>query len=281
MPRPLNESEQRFVDYLESHGYEWEYEPEYQETLGLAEPLDRRPDFLVSRGNQRVVCEVRQFDPGDVDKKLSGMRGGVLSEKDVYGRARFALVEKARQLEGLAGCGVPLVIVLSNPLAVFVPLDAQHMTSVMFGNPKWSIPIDTASGGPAGPGSFIVEDYGAFISLLKDVQGERFVRRHPHVSAVATLHCRTNEQDFIDEVMARHPSEDNSLDAATKAAFAGLREVDEARGDGLVPQGEYQWLEVYELDGERADPLPRGLFDGPRDMRHGFLSDGAYGLLGQ
>ena len=69
------------------------------------------------------------------------MKSGVLSDKDVYGRARFALVEKARQLEPLAVCSLPLVIVLSNPDAVFVPLDSAHMTSVLFGNPKWTIPI--------------------------------------------------------------------------------------------------------------------------------------------
>lgn len=279
MPPVLTKSEQRFIDYLESEGYTWEHEPDYQEALGLVDPLDQRPDFLISRGGQRAICEVRQFDLGDVDKKLADMKTGVLSEKDVYGRARFALVEKAEQLEPLAGCGVPLVIVLSNPLGVFVPLDTQHMISVIFGNPKWSIPIEVKGGGPAGPGSFIVRDYGAFFSLLRDERGERFVRRHPHVSAVVTLHYRTNEQDFIDQVMARHPSADDTFDAAATAAVAALQEINQARASGLIPEGKYQWLEVYELDGDAATPLPRSVLTGPRDRRHGYVADDRYGEL--
>jgi hypothetical protein len=277
--RPLNESEQRFVAYLDSHCYSWQYEPDYQAALGLEHPLEQHPDFLVSRGDGRIVCEVRQFDAGAVDEKLAAMRTGVLSEKDVYGRARFALVEKAQQLESLAGSGVPLVIVLSNPLGFFVPLDFQHMTSVLFGNPKWTIPIDTQSGGPAAPGRFIVEDYGAFVSLLKDENGERIVMRHPHITAVATLHHRTNEQDSIDDLMGRHPSEDSSFDAAARAAIAAMEDVDEARRRGLVPEGEYQWLDVYELAGETASPLPGGFLAGPRDKRYGFLADDTYGEL--
>jgi hypothetical protein len=275
----FTDSEHRFAAYLNAHGYDWQYEPDYQAELELEQPLQQHPDFLVSRGATRVVCEVRQFDLGSVDRKLAGMKSGVLSEKDVYGRARLALIEKARQLESLADSGLPLVIVLSNPLGAFVPMDFQHMTSVLFGNPKWTIPIDTQTGGAAGPGQFIVEDYGAFISLFKDEQGERFIWRHPHVSAVATLHHRTHEQDFIDQVMARYPADENSFDAAARAAFAALQEVNSAREKGLVPDGEYQWLEVYELDGASSTPLPRNFFAGPRDTRHGFLSDDGYGEI--
>jgi hypothetical protein len=96
------------------------------------------------------------------------------------------------------------------------------------------------------------------------------------VSAVATLHHRTHEQDFIDEVMARHPADGSGFDA-TARAFAALQEVNSARQKGLVPGGEYQWLEVYELDGARSTPLPRNFFAGPRDTRHGFLSVSARG----
>jgi hypothetical protein len=208
-----------------------------------------------------------------------GLEQRLDAHPDVYGRARFALVEKARQLDPLAAVGLPLVIVLSNPLGAFVPLDSQHMISVLFGNPKWTVPIDVARGGPTGASSFIVEDYGAFASLARDEHGQRFVRRHPHISAVATLHHRTHEQDFIDEVMERHRAEDRSFDAAARAAFAALEEVNDARRDGRVPEGEYQWLEVYDLEDEMGTPLPRDFFAGPHDTRHGFLSDSSYGEL--
>jgi hypothetical protein len=274
----FTESEQRFVDYLESRGYEWLYEPDYQEVLGLPTRLDVRPDFLVSRGDRRVICEVRQFEKGAIDRELEGAGFRSLSDKDVYGRARLALVEKAEQLKPLADCGLPLVIVLSNPVGAFVSLDSDDMVSVIFGNPKWTFPIDSKSGAQAGPTSLIAEDFGAFVSRQSHEGGERFVWRHPHISAVATLHERTNERDFIDQMIASHPRRDDSREAAALAAIAAVEEVNEAREAGRIPDGAYQWLDIFELDKGRY-PLPRDFFAGPRDARYGFRSEEMYGLL--
>ena len=279
VPVPTQESERRFAGYLDTHGYDWDFEPDYQQVLGLGKPVSTHPDFLVARDDERAICEVQQFDLGEVDSKLADMKYGVMSEKDVYGRARLALVDKARQLEPFADLGVPLVVVLSNPLGAFVPLDEHHMISVIFGNPKWTVPIDTGTGGATGPGQFIVEDYGAFVSLAEEHGGARFIRRNTHVSAVVVLHQRTEEQDFIDEVMSRHPSADDSFEAAATAALAGIEEVEAARRSGVIPNGAYQWLDVYELADAGATPLPSGYFAGPRDKRHGFVTDGTYGEL--
>ena len=92
---------------------------------------------------------------------------------------------------------------------MYVGLDDHHVIAAMFGNPKVSIPVDTTGKGvPPGPATYpsLAEDYGAFASVLQhDEEGERFVARHLHVSAVVIVHERTNEQDFVEEVMARHP----------------------------------------------------------------------------
>ena len=174
---------------------------------------------------------------------------------------------------------MPLVIVLGNPLGAFVPLDSQHMIAVMFGNPKWSTPIDTAAGTPAGEGEFIVEDYGAFASLVSDKQGRRFVRRHPHITAVAVLNERTNAQDFIEKIIERHRAADTSLEAAAEAAAAALDEVNRARAARRVPDGAYQWLDLYDLGSDEATPLPDGFFAGSRDVRYGFLEGNTFGRL--
>ena len=60
MDPELNESEARFAAYLDSHGYAWEHEPDYEKRLGLEAPLPTRPDFLVSRDRAQAFCEVRQ-----------------------------------------------------------------------------------------------------------------------------------------------------------------------------------------------------------------------------
>jgi hypothetical protein len=273
----FTKSEQRFAEYLDAEGYTWKHEPDYQGLLGLSATPETCPDFLIDRDGLQAICEVQEFEEGELDRRLSTMRAGVLSDKDVYGRQRSALVDKARQLEPFAESGIPLVIVLSNPQHVFVGLDDHHVIAAMFGNPKVSIPVDTTGRGvPPGPATHLAEDYGAFVSLQRGEDGERFVARHPHVSGVVIVHERTNEQDFIDEVMARHPSEEpGSTVAAAAAAIAGVKEVNELRDAGRVPDGQYQWVNVYELDG--ANPLPKAFFNGSRDVRFGFHGEGAYG----
>lgn len=62
--------------------------------------------------------------------------------------------------------GLPLVIVLANPLQADVMLDDHHVLAAMWGNPAFVIPIDTTTGAQAeGRESFLrLEDYGVFAS---------------------------------------------------------------------------------------------------------------------
>jgi hypothetical protein len=277
MDREMNCAERRFVAYLRNNGYAWQYEPDYAVELGVEVAADTRPDFLVSLDERRCVCEVRQFETTQIRDRLEKLGGyGVLSEKQVYGPLRYALVEKAEQLAPLAGTGVPLVIVLSNPLQADVQLDFHHVTAAMFGNPKWRMALDLKRGEAVGPSSTVLEDYGAFRSVIETKAGREVVNRSPHVSAVATLHQREYAQDFREQMMAKQPARDRSSEAAVKAAFAAMEEIRAAEEAGQIPEGKYHWLHVYELDGEEASPLPREWFAGRRDSRYGFQGDGRY-----
>ena len=80
----MTESEDRFRLYLDSHSYDAEFEPDYQDLLGLPERPATSPDFLISRGGARAICEVQQFHPGEVDQQLSEQSYGVLSDKQVF-----------------------------------------------------------------------------------------------------------------------------------------------------------------------------------------------------
>lgn len=270
----MNEAEQRFAAYLDAHGYAWEFEPPWAEELGT--PVATQPDFLVRAEGLRLACEVRQFTTTRITDELRARGGsGTLDSKLVFGPLRSALVEKALQLRPLANLGMPLVIVVGNPLGADVMLDEMHVRGAMFGNPMWSIPIDRATGGPAGPAHFGNRDYGAFCSL---VDGE-FVNLHPHVSAVAVAHERLNSRDWRDEILAKHRAPDRSLDAAYDAAFQAIDEINLRIAAGEEPVGAYQWLEVFELDGEEAVPVPRSVFAGERDVRYGFLDAETYSRL--
>jgi hypothetical protein len=67
------------------------------------------------------------------------------------------------------------------------------------------------------------------------------------------------------------------MDAAVDAVFEAHQQVAARVAAGEEPEGAYQWVSLYELDGQDAVPVPAGWFDGPRDERYGFRSDAGYG----
>jgi hypothetical protein len=278
----LNEAEQRFVAYLEDHGYAWKHEPDYQAELELPQPLTTKPDFLIERGGSRAVGEVRQFETTHIRDRLAKSSGyAALSPQEVYGSLRSGMFEKAKQLRPLAGAGVPLLVVLANPLGADVMLDAHHVQAAMWGNPGYVIPIDTTTGGSAEAHEayWKLEDYGAFASPVIDAG--RIVgweNRHPHVTAVVVVHERLHSADWRDEMFQRHPPADNSFEAATDATLEAIKDINGVIARGEEPDGAYRWVTVYELNGEDAVPLPAGWFDGPRDERYGY-TNGGYGRL--
>jgi len=279
----LNESEQRFAAYLDEHGYLWQHEPDYQAELGLATRLKTKPDFLIERGGHRAVAEVRQFETTALQDQLSSSgRAGVVGPEKLFGAQRSAMFEKAKQLRPLAGAGVPLLVVLANPLGKLVPLDDWHMQVAMWGNAAVAIPIDTTTGGPAeGHEPYLqLENYGAFASPVmehKKVVG--WENRHPHIAAVVVVHERLYSADWREEILARYRAPERSIDAAIEDTFKAIREVEAAKERGEEPQGVYQWVSLYEVNGEEAVPLPEGWLDGPRDERYGFAPEGGYGRL--
>lgn len=278
----MNEAEQRFAAYLDAHDYIWSHEPDYQAELGLPAPPATTPDFLIARGGSRAAGEVRQFETTRIRDRLAKSGGlGALSPQEVYGSLRSGMWEKAEQLRPLAGAGVPLIVVLANPLNADVMLDPHHVQAAMWGNPGFVIPIDTTVGVPAeGTKPYMrLEDYGVFASpVFKADKVVGWVNRDPHVSAVVVVHERMHSMDWREEVMHRHPATDNSFEAASEAALKALKEIDAAIARGEEPKGAYQWVTVYDVNGDAAVPLPADWFDGPRDERYGY-SDGGYGRL--
>jgi hypothetical protein len=263
-----------FEAYLDAHnGYSYQYEPDLRSRLGLTCDPPKLFDYLIEHGSLQVVCEVRAFESHRIRNRLLASGGyAALSEKEVFGTQRAGLVEKACELACLDGVGVPLVIVLSQGRSD-AQLDELHVTSAMFGNARFIIPIHSDRGGAAGEGHILLDGYGAFRQC---VRGE-IVNPHPHVSAVVTLHQRTYEQDWLEAEAQGHRLEENGLEGIEDYLRRYLRTVQEAREGGEIPEGSYQWVEVYELDGESATPLPREIFNGPRDRRYGFISGSSYG----
>lgn len=131
----MNEGELLFDRYLEAHHYRRRHEPDYQRELGLTLRPSTRPDFLVEHDHTRAICEVRAFESSMLAEHLAKNRVGSVPPQVVFGPLRAALHEKARQLRPFANLGLPLVIVVANPLRTTVSLDDFHVTAAMFGNP--------------------------------------------------------------------------------------------------------------------------------------------------
>ena len=242
----MNLSEQRFDAYLRENGYVSEFEPDWRVRLDLPRAPTTCPDFLVSRGASRAVCEVRGFETEGIRKHLAGWIGvATLSERQRFGPLRWALAEKAKQLIPFAGSGLPLVIVLSNPLGAGVMLDDVSVCAAM----------RIALSPPGAPNS------------------------HPHVSGVVVVHERRHADDWIDGALATAtPPATRTIAGAVDRIFDALPLIAARRAAGEEPPGSYRWLDVYEVRGSTT-PLPTDWFDGERDRRYGVSPDGSYARL--
>jgi hypothetical protein len=272
---PKTPADERFEGYLVDHEIPYEYEPPWEARLGVSAEVN--PDFLIEPAGARVVAEVKQFETTHITDRLT-RSGGVatLGDREVYGHLRAKMISVAReQLLPFAEVGVPLVVVLANPLGADVSMDSFHLTHAIVGNPKYRVSVGP-NARPDDPGEYVAEDYGAFISVTES----GLVNHHPHVSAVVVVHERAYERDWIKAKRAEEPDVDSFENrGAAMDHYLGVPDRLAAEGE-TPPEGSYRWVEVYDLSGNPTPPgfkgvsLPRAVFSGPRDRWYGFTDDG-------
>lgn len=101
--------------------------------------------------------------------------------RDLYGPLQSSIRKAAGQLAPFAAVGIPLVIVVTNPLGADVDFDPDDVVSALFGQVKLSIDIEEPHRTQP---TFSGED-GAV--LHRTAEGG-VVNRLPHVSAVVALY---------------------------------------------------------------------------------------------
>ena len=180
-----------------------------------------------------------------------------LSDDEVYGAVRRRISDAAEQLKPVRDRDKALVVVLANPHGIHVPLwRVTDIVACMYGNQGYSMPINVETG-EGGPGEHVFLRDGALTG------------KHRYISAVATLHHGTlgdeARQQWLDE--NRHRWE--GIEEHQEKAVAML-EIMNTEFDPLVqPDGDFFFVRVYStlstVTGE-AVPVPRELFDGPRDQ---------------
>jgi hypothetical protein len=182
VPQNPTISEGWFDEYLHDNGYSFEIEPDFD--------VPKRPDRLIERVGVQAVCEIKEFTTDAIQRRWpeGGSRFGSFGS-DWFLTVRRQISSAAEQLEPLNDRGLPLVIVLANPRAQFLPLDPPEVIFAMYGDPAVSLTIDPATGAPASEPVLITTQHGR----LAEGEGG-------WISAVAVLHRREHEYSRLDVI---------------------------------------------------------------------------------
>ncbi|MER7688671.1 hypothetical protein [Streptomyces sp. NPDC097610] len=236
-PRIGEVAEARVARYLQERGYTFEMEPEFG--------TGRHPDYLITAGEHTVVAEVKAFETYGMFE--NAIPGQVMSRSltDALAPIRKQIKKAAGQLKGLQDRGWPLVIVLDNPGGRPIPFDTHLIVSAMYGDLTMQAPV--LADGSLGDFRGVAGRNGSLRTDHPYVSAIAVVRREDHGAAWAGAWFDVHREQFGDDAQA------------LVAAFA------EASIE--APEGDELYLEVFETLSTAAVPLPRDVFDGPRDRR--------------
>ena len=221
--------------------------------------VGKKPDYRISRGSAGAICEIKEFTTSGMEKRFAGAAGQPmsLSDKEVYGAVRRKISDAASQLKPLADRDDALVVVLANPHGVHVPLwRVDDIVACMYGNQGYSMLVNTETG-EGGPGEHVFMRDGALTG------------KHRYISAVATLHHGTLGEEARQRWLDQNRHRWEGIEERQEKAVTML-EIMSAEFDALAqPEGDYFFVRVYStlstVTGE-ATPVPRALFNGPRDQ---------------
>ena len=95
---------------------------------------ERSPDFQIQIGQTLVVCEVKQIDMNESDRKVLAMvNSGIPTSFYVVNRVRSKLKDVSAQLKDAALAGIPTMVVLYNNSPVYDYTGYPEILQAMFG----------------------------------------------------------------------------------------------------------------------------------------------------
>jgi hypothetical protein len=252
-----------FERYLRENGYDpGPHEPSLKEH-GIA----KRPDFLPTRDGIRAACEVEQFTAGEtaLEKRLNAQGYVAASPQEVYGPIRNHVASAAKQLKPLQVLELPLVVVLANPEGASIDLLVTHVLAALYGDPTYTLPINTRTGGSVGEGRL---EFG---------RGGKLTNTHPYLSAVALLRRREHKVDRIEEIAAENAGRPSPSDFDNATAQA-VELLDRLKQESL-PEGDYLYIDVIDTMSNSAVPLPDDWFSSDHDSRWRLNTHGYFELV--
>ncbi|MBS1886122.1 MAG: hypothetical protein JSU06_02950 [Actinobacteria bacterium] len=250
-------AERQFETYLRESGVDGH--EDHQPDLGGG-PGARRPDYLVTRGEAAAIIELKGFENSPLEDALARGRGVVIRDaSQELAPVRNKIGEALKQLRPYRDRPEPLIVCLANPSRLMVASESQdEMIAAMYGERAVRVSIVTPENPePADDPEWFLGRNGVFGGGL-----------HPYLSAVMTLH----ERSYREEALKRWHQDMNERLADIEdrqeriiLTYEATREPAFAEADATP--GSYRFVRVFETHNiaDSAPPVPRDLFNGPRD----------------
>jgi hypothetical protein len=218
--------------------------------------IETNPDYEISKGGATAIAEVKEFADGKLHRRLNDPKGNRVfnaGDREQFGDVRKKVSEAARQLKPLKDSGLPLVVVITNPNNIFVPLGDIDVRAAIYGMP--------AIGGELDP------ELNQIVNM-RPIPGKngRLTNDHQYISAVVVLGMGSYRgdarQEWLDANEVRlGATYGDDMSAKYAEVFEALQSI-------TAPEGEYVYARVFHMESDEAVPLPPELFDGPHDVHH-------------
>jgi hypothetical protein len=257
MAQRVPDSELWCQQYLRDHGITGA--DDHHPDLGTK----RKADFLISSNGAKAVCEVKQFEDSPIRRRANAVGSGryfCASARETYAPIRSQIESAASQLKELDGRGIPLVVVVANPLGLPVPLAPEHLGYAMYGHPTVSGPYDNRRG---------------IIERLAPARGRngKLTNGHQHISALVNLHRGSEAAHAHAAWLDTNRSRFSRIPDDAERMTAQVRAMDEEKW----PSGEYYFVNVFHTAAARAgraELLSAEVFAGSRDRHWTVEPDG-------
>lgn len=250
-------AEHQFENYLFDVGIDGG--DDHQPDLGGGAEA-RRPDYRVSRVGDAAIIELKEFASSSLEDALERGRGVVIRDaKEELAPMRYKIGEALKQLRPYRDRPEPLIVCLANPgRLMVVGENPNEVIAAMYG--EWAVRVSISTPenpGPADDPEWFLGRNGVFGGGL-----------HPYVSAVMTLHERTYREEAIErwhQGMKERLAGIEDRQERAALTFEATREPAFAQADATL--GSYRFVRVFETHNvaATAPPVPRDLFNGPRD----------------
>jgi len=244
---PRTVGEELFESYLERAGLtDFQFE-------ASQEGSQRTPDYSVDFLGQRILFEVKQFDP------TAGSIGPRVGAFDPYGPIREKIEAARKQFKDLRTFSCNLVLFNNGR----IPLDLDHriVFAAMLGNMGLDIPVNTEAG--VGDMSRAKRTFQGGGKMLWYEGGQAVKPKNTTISSIVVLRqFRFGQRRFQIALKRKEAILGRTLDIDEF-----MEEIERARGSEMDLSVAVPRLIIHENPVARI-PLPDTLFLGPLDERY-------------